>query len=100
MDGVIVDSEPILREAVGRLFAEKGVEAGPDDWGSVHIPAKTINSKCRMLFSRGFLSGHGGGWLETKVVGQGIKAGGKPMTGKIPLLGRCQPTAHNAPSAT
>ncbi len=31
MDGVIVDSEPILREAVGRLFAEKGVEVGPDD---------------------------------------------------------------------
>jgi cytidine deaminase len=29
MDGVVVDSEPILREAVSRLFAEKGVAIRP-----------------------------------------------------------------------
>lgn len=31
MDGVLVDSEPILRDAVCRLFAEKGVKVGPED---------------------------------------------------------------------
>jgi beta-phosphoglucomutase len=36
MDGVVVDSEPILREAVSRLFAEKGVEVGPDDCRPFH----------------------------------------------------------------
>ena len=31
MDGVLVDSEPILREAVNQLFAEKGVTVEPAD---------------------------------------------------------------------
>jgi beta-phosphoglucomutase len=31
MDGVVVDSEPILFEAVRRLFADKGVAVGPAD---------------------------------------------------------------------
>jgi beta-phosphoglucomutase len=31
MDGVVVDSEPILLEAVSRLFAEKGVAVEPAD---------------------------------------------------------------------
>jgi beta-phosphoglucomutase len=31
MDGVVVDSEPILLEAVSRLFAEKGVSVEPAD---------------------------------------------------------------------
>jgi beta-phosphoglucomutase-like phosphatase (HAD superfamily) len=31
MDGVIVDSEPILLEAVNRLFAERGVAVGAAD---------------------------------------------------------------------
>jgi beta-phosphoglucomutase len=31
MDGVVVDSEPILLEAVSRLFAEKGIPVGPAD---------------------------------------------------------------------
>ena len=31
MDGVVIDSEPILREAVRRLFAANGVEVRPND---------------------------------------------------------------------
>lgn len=35
MDGVVVDSEPVLRDAIKRLFAEKGVDVKPEDYESL-----------------------------------------------------------------
>ena len=32
MDGVLVDSEPFIREAAGRMFAEKGYHVNPHDF--------------------------------------------------------------------